>query len=1231
METIKKRFKNSCLFQAAMRIVILIGLVGYSSASYSQIGTVYPVDINVMMTPPYSTCLYENVGNGRFQCNVLMRDMRGSDHPFRIKMIVKDAASGRAKFSAMSKIHTIPAGQVAYMAQDNILAEILEDQNSVKNMNNGCLPEGSYEFVFQVVDGKDSRNIPISKEFSFLARLNSGTAPLLFFPQDGDTIGKPLADGLCSENVVNFTWNVAAANGNFNTYKFEITSVPEDVKAEDALNKKDPNLGYEESYVYMPMLSLAQSATRFTTHNTTYAWRVTICDEKRVARTNYSNKGTSEVFTFVYCGEPVVLDPYVQKTGPVVKSIAKDLDPLDIDSVDTTSTSARAYWRLNKELINEKNYTGYVVEIVKCGLDTWTPNTISNTADTSFAFSNLKYNEKYCARAQYYIEMGDGEKKYGPYGIIDTFLIPNPVDTVDCGELKGPAECEEGEEFNVVKKYGVIIANGTPVTVDSITSYSADSSEISGFGYVAFPILSNFKLRMNFENIKVNCRGELVKGKIHSVYDETRAAIIDLNHIFGKGEGGGAPSATTETSVSSFADESTALANSSVGDYVEIDGKIYVKNNENQLVEVGTKLTLSAEQYSSQDVLDNDKVFVLFHNDTEKHEYIAFDADENKVYRKVAVLASHYESFSKQAGSSNEYIVPWVASNPGKVVQLSATMEGAKFSEYNAVKFVTPLSGGDYLELKATLSGDKYIVDLPGKTPNTNTAVFVIAQKGASDNFVNVGKVKIENYEYRNQKVKFVPVLKEYGVDQNAVASYLNKVYGRFGITFTVDVEETIESERIVELVSEGFALKTEGLFDKESDAMVELQHEYRTIRGLEQMEDSTVYFFLLEKPSDYTGVAGDMPQNRNCGYIFMSGKSTLSDGRLVAHEIAHGVYNLDHIFEKAYGIKQGTTDNLLDYNDGDQLAQYQWNLIKEPGFAWALFEKDEDNMAIPPCVYKSAGKLLGTSVVSGLVEYGLNQAVGSDIEKEKSLGECIGDGFSDNITLSNAAKTLAETCFEDYAHFISIVFNAGSSANDYFDCREEGGDVCHCAIKSIVKFLLSTILDKVKDRLSKTVSKKYPKMSDENKKEVGNKMANTVIKFMKIESKTASKVMGPLTDFFQGSIDGMNDGVDSKISGKIIDEIAEAAADFCPGVEKKLEDVRIEIDKDKTLHVYLYTKITDNTELNKTKAFVYPVVTEFDEADPCNKEKYVPKSSSTITLTSNYFNYGNLPGKSFF
>jgi len=105
-----------------------------------------------------------------------------------------------------------------------------------------------------------------------------------------------------------------------------------------------------------------------------------------------------------------------------------------------------------------------------------------------------------------------------------------------------------------------------------------------------------------------------------------------------------------------------------------------------------------------------------------------------------------------------------------------------------------------------------------------------------------------------------------------------------------------------------------------------------------------TVYLFFFDQGTD-AAVAGYMPLNGQFGYI--TGYTAARQAeyyRTIAHEVAHGTFNLRHTFspENRYVLSEGTTDNLLDYNGGTALYKYQWDLIHDPEKIWFAWLEEE-------------------------------------------------------------------------------------------------------------------------------------------------------------------------------------------------------------------------------------------------------------------------------------------------
>jgi hypothetical protein len=68
-----------------------------------------------------------------------------------------------------------------------------------------------------------------------------------------------------------------------------------------------------------------------------------------------------------------------------------------------------------------------------------------------------------------------------------------------------------------------------------------------------------------------------------------------------------------------------------------------------------------------------------------------------------------------------------------------------------------------------------------------------------------------------------------------------------------------------------------------------------------------------------------------------------------IAHELAHGAFNLLHTFSTPYIAAEGATSNLMDYNQNVELWKHQWKLISDPKNLWfkAWQEEEEGEMVL--------------------------------------------------------------------------------------------------------------------------------------------------------------------------------------------------------------------------------------------------------------------------------------------
>lgn len=914
--------------------------------------TVYPVDLNVMLTPPFGTCLTDLTNTNRFVIQALLRDMNhGDDYKMLIQMRVKSLSSMSTVYLSHSGEFSIGMGKPTVILgsgnREISVSSFFERSHILTGaaiLNGNCLPEGAYVFCFQAFDARaylGGQRIPISREYTVTAFLENGAAPILIMPKNGDT--------LCNIPSINFQWQQPFVTSGINTYTLQIAESNSGFDGPQLL-ENGGNVLIERRGLMVPMCNVLVTEGNFQIDHT-YYWRVVMCDKDGMPRVSYPNKGASPVYKFVYCGVAQETEPeeeWVQKI-PTTKSIRKNLDTLHIDTVRSQGTSdCTAFWFKDPQNIREK-YRGVVVEVKKKSQDTWSPFSLESQSvnDTTVELYSLAYNETYMARGQYYL-YEDGNIVYAPYSDTVYFRIPHPADTADCGNpLPELTDCSGAGEKAKYEIGDEFTANGTTVMIDSITSQTVKGSSVilSGEGHLPFPILSNFGLKVRFTNVEINCADQLTKGRVVSIYDEKTAAMIDLNNMFGHGNKGNDLKKSDPTLKE--VDPNDDLSSYNAGDLIVQNGEVVVMDTSGNAMSVGTLIDLSQSSvYLDNKSLKNKNIYVQFSNPD--YEHIAFDDDPDKQLRKYCtVLESNYVEFGYYT------IVPYVATNPGRLFQLTATpSDMLKSNGYTDIKFVMPTSG-KYVELSSTQNGDgSYSVSIPGMEAGIMNEMYAIARKGEDSAYENVGKLNICCYTYKSKKLVIIPLVDNISVTADGVREALERIYGKLGYSFEVELDDEASHR---ENVPTSISVESTVMSEFSSD-MKSVISAYKNNIG-ELYDKKTAYIFLMDKPTGtYSKVSGIMPQKQQFGFVFLQGSTSVSapEHRTIAHELGHGLFGLDHLFEGSYGIPKGSTINLMDYTQkqpDDFLSYHEWSQIDQPVFSWSLFNSDEGNMVLKDAI----------------------------------------------------------------------------------------------------------------------------------------------------------------------------------------------------------------------------------------------------------------------------------------
>ena len=944
----------------------------------AQSGTVYPIDLSVMMTPPYGPCLKEYVGSDRINIQALLKDFTKNSDQFVVELKVTDNRNrvvllthfGDYDFPA-GKTFTYPMGPNSTSVQkSNVLHDLFN--NAKIKPKDECFEEGSYTFVFQAFDAHSygSRKVALSMPFTYPVFLQGNTVqPLQIYPYEHEVICNHAFEYTADNGIkkiatqlggIAYQWQSANPTGMRVGYHVQVVDLGEIAgrTKENIESAAQSSFGITDKYIldrrtYTPFCNHDFTAANYVEDHA-YAWRVmAVTGDALDKEASFTDKN-APVRVFYFCGAPgIEVDDY--KVVKDERKFDKDLAKVKMDTIKSADLNALAMWRDSSV---KDAYCGVNVEIRKKGQDKWTPYFVEKTADfvagkeptdNNFNFENLSYNTHYEVRAQYVKCDNCSDRTencvYAPYSDIMEFVIDQPIDSAVCGDnLPKLADCGEGSEIPKVVAGDIIIANGTEVVVDSVSYPNAsDSSIISGTAHLCMPMIKNIQLKMEFEEIQINCAKELVMGRIKSVWDETTCAMIDLDEAGGQNSTGGKDNPSSDATVEPY---DPATASSKPSGTLMVDGNknvMFRTDKDGEVVTIGKFVSFTSSEYQSTNYLADNTHYVEFYNEDKVNN--AFDNDQQGYYRNIK---NEYEYFDTP---HTNVVLPWLANNPGKqkIIKAREVKKKSTSASFESVLFVIPCESG-YIQLETTKDANgNYELNIPGLADvASSTPIYAIARTSDETPYFDAGKMMQANYAERTHKLIIVSLIGDLDASYKTEAEKaLNSIYGRVGVSWTVELTKFDNDSIKNEILKDGLSIAAddESCWKKETKEMRAIRKLYSESN---EIEDNTAYLFVVNRAQEdnFKDTEGDMPRGQAVGYIFKDKVTNISDfGRLVSHEIGHGVYKLQHTFD--YNIPEKTTDNLMDYNGGNFLAHYQWRVMQDSVmFVWGLFQDDEDGMA---------------------------------------------------------------------------------------------------------------------------------------------------------------------------------------------------------------------------------------------------------------------------------------------
>ena len=894
----------------------------------------YPIHATVQWPSPQSPYLsdYYSGSRDRLIVNLLNRDLQQPLLFARLRIRIKSTGFLATSREEINYPMLELSANVPTRLTNIDLSPYLQPQNLQINgsLRNGQLPTGYTEFSVQVVDYYTGRTL--SAWHTGRSYLDVKKPPILNFPEKDARIGvtEPL--------YLRFQWMPRHQGLAGTEYEFVL--------------KELPNNGAAPQSAFAYGNEIYRVRTRNTTLNYThldpvlfpnrcYAWQVQAIARDGVDEVGmFENGGYSEINWFY------LTDDCQAPTG------------------------LRAHPRFAKVDLSWNKVigtTGYVVECRPKGKFDNYEWSRTQIAGEHLTLAQLKLGWTYEWRVGTLCT-----DDHPVFSGVSEFTLSKQNDELlaDCG--KEPVRKDLSQEPNLRIKAGDIVTIGGdyPMTITEVVPLG--DGWYSGRGKTRLKTIIDAPVALRFDRLRINVDNFQIDGMVEASYDEKKGKIANLDDVDDGGKDVKPATIRMREHKLDFTlpDIPQFTYNPETGEIetTDVDGtphtiKIDVPENGSyerifpMLVtdSKGNSYQVSAAEHSTEegagDNVGNDgkkKRIQLtcervdrvgdFNPESlsRKYGYIefvrgegkyAFDNGQEKWYKKSVKVDRFYKPVAKG------YIAPWKLVPVGENDVVTAKYEGSKNIDLKKVRFASEPNTAA-LPAKFNEVEQTWTISLRSVSPGASYDVFAVYEG------VAIGKLRVVSYAKQQHKVTLVPI-NEVRLDKTTIEQGLNAIYNPVGVQFSVNVDKRMrgnydwetktEKDGLLGVVGKSFLGYDKEL--KETPEMLNLQKTY-------QQEAGTldgVYLFVLNGAKGLEGqnkdLLGEMPRKSRFGYIFTANSyNTTSLVRTIAHEVGHGIFTLQHTFDAEYG--KGTlkeTENLLDYNEGTDLAAFQWNVMANP------------------------------------------------------------------------------------------------------------------------------------------------------------------------------------------------------------------------------------------------------------------------------------------------------------
>lgn len=906
----------------------------------------YPIRTNTIVTPPVPFSLDGFVSQpGKLMLNVLVDDVTLSQYPVKLQLHIE---GNGIRISSNPNIPQQPIyldGGVTTQLTGSDLEFYFNPENLLfqgyslnEYRRNGRLPEGVYRIRFEVLDFY--RDFKVSSAIPAVAMMSLTNGPVLTFPANRSEID------VDANPVLRFSWMAVftAIPDALIEYRFKLWQIRPD--------NRDP---FEITKVTTPVYEVDLSETALLYDGSLpplekgarYVWQVTALDLS--GNVLFKKDGNSDIATFRYGYECAAPSAAISKVS---------------------HNSVSVSWNSNSSIRE------YIVSYRKENDSEWQEVTTSNVGLT---IDNLEHSVQY----ELYVRASCGDASSSNERLL-RFKTDRFVD-YSCGAGAPRISFENQDPLPALHRFDEFKAADFYIEV---TEVSGTQGVFSGRGLASIPFLEFLKFEVSFNDITINTDRQMIDGHVVFLHEEETGKIPGRNMGVGGSQGAeGSQELSFEEALNEIADQKVTI-DEEVADVRVSNGNVTVvtESGQTQSYLVGENQTLAIVTPESIVVVDqaSGQVFQAPNTPPGSSSNVRTPSQSGihgclVTFRPSATQRLGFDAVGNGVVKPNSYFlrdrngdaVPWKSLEAGNTDYVAMLTNGD--CQADSLRFIresgllTPTTPGRNNSLELLLTGgfqgqEERLTVARATTNHINDST-------SEEILTEAGVLGLVSYQRITRDVFLIPVngasFPTASTQLSDIEKRLNEIYGSAVINWNVHFDEPIEVGRINEA---DFKVEGTSMLSKYTSDMNRVIRTYKRNRP---SDDNSLYLFFVELSDLGTSRKGFMPLAGNFGFIF---NFSASDFDLLAHELAHGAFNLRHTFsDKAqhyFPVQQ--TANLMDYAGGTDLWKYQWDLIHNPEsivFAWAQDESEGEMIrnekvtgvwktVNPPQMYEARPKL---------------------------------------------------------------------------------------------------------------------------------------------------------------------------------------------------------------------------------------------------------------------------------